>query len=134
MEQKSTATVDVVDLPEINTSRTVKAIINVADALNFTVDVLIRGRAYYFPGRHKTYRKREFQPRSLTLIYEHKSRQTRNRYVHIGRRQPGDMLLYKVSKEVTKTSRFAATDFLYENSEQSISSVDFSFDVSAWLK
>lgn len=132
LKQRSTATIEVVDLPEINISRTVKAIINVFDALNFTVDLLIRGRSYNFPGKNKAYRKREFLPRSLTLIYEHKSRQTRNRYVHIGSRQPGDVLLYKVSKEVTTTSRYAATDFLYENSEQFISSVDFSFDVSVF--
>lgn len=54
----------------------------------------------------------------------------RRRYNAIGRRQPGDRLLYFRSLNVTNLARFAERDFQFAGTaEQAISYVGFAFDV-----
>lgn len=71
------------------------------------------------------------EPRSFVLIYEHNAIKTNTRHVVLGERQDGDALLHQQSKLVKKNSnRFAESDLNAEQSEWSITCVEFSFDVS----
>lgn len=78
--------------------------------------------------------KRRFKTKSFTLIYEHNSTQTKERFINIGERQTNDKLIHTESKLVTSVSRFAEDDFQYEDELKSISCVEFSFDVSEYSK
>lgn len=84
----------------------------------------------YFPFRIWKSNQKEFMPKSFTLVYQHSSISTRNRFIQFGDRQIGDRLLYFEAKKVMLSNRFAAADFLYENSQQSITSFAFSLDVN----
>lgn len=129
-----------VDLIDVTTSRTVKIIIKIFNALNLSARALLRGRtivtSIYFPFRILKPNQKMFMPKSFTLIYEHNSMPTRNRHVQFGERQTGDRLLHFESKEITSTlsNRLTATDFVYDNSQQSITSFEFSFDVCLLLE
>lgn len=134
--QKSEANIEVVDEEDTMISRTVKAIIHIFDAHNLTVHALLRGHIRingftYFPFRTIKRNQKKYDPKSITLVYEHSSWSSKNRLVSIGERQPGDALLFQQSKVAIKhADRMASSDFQFEDDTKSITSVDFMFDVS----
>lgn len=132
-QQKSTAKIELVDEEDSTISRTVKAIFYIHNALDLTVRALLKGHtratSVYFPFRIINPNQKQYQPKSFTLVYVHNSTASRNRVVNIGERQKVDGLLFRTTKVVTTANRISSTDFLYENNTQSITCVEFAFDV-----
>ena len=101
------------------TTFTAKALIDTLD------DGLVSGVT--FIGRQEP----AFEPQSFTMIYKHNSKESKNRKISIGKRQPGDKLLKFERKRAGITNRFAETEFKFpRDTSKSLTYVGFTFDVS----
>lgn len=71
------------------------------------------------------------KPKVFIIGYAHNTTQTRDRKISLGYRQQGDELIGFESKNVTLKKRFAEHEFLFNAPNKFITSVGFSFSVSA---
>lgn len=72
-------------------------------------------------------------PKTMTVIYGHNSTRTSNRKIILGYRQPGDMLIDTIVKNLTITNHFAETEFQYEKATHFFTAVEFTFAVRQYM-
>lgn len=133
--QNSTASITVDGGVDVGKTKTVKAVINVYNATDLKIHGSLRGIDSQLGDLfEKTtlwgLSSKVFKPKSFTLIYEHNQTQSNQRQVKIGERQKNDRILDTKVKMVTISSRFAESDFQFDDATKSITCAEFIFDVS----
>lgn len=112
--------------------RSVQALINVINAMEFTVSLSIYGPNVFIGNTLNVY-SAQFKPKTFTVFYRHNTTQSRNRIFSIGQRQPNDRIIEFQRKNVTLPKdifkKFADDSFSFENPSKYITAIRFSFDV-----
>lgn len=119
---------------EKNKEKTVQATLNIVNGKNIHVIGTIYGNSvnlFDTATLQKAVLGDQNVPKTVTVVYAHNTTQTRNRKIVLGNRQAGDKLIDFQTHNVTFSYRFPEVELQFHDKNKHITSVGFSFDVSA---